>query len=86
MVGYGGQGHLGLGVLCGQGQEGGHTQGYPQIQGDQSYMTACFWFLEKSNLCSVLIYSAYAGKLTFYKVPRKPDQGYPKKGSLSIIW
>ena len=31
MVGYGGQRHLGLGVLCGQGQEGGHTQGYPKI-------------------------------------------------------
>ena len=39
------------------------------IHGDQLNMTVLFWYLVKSDLPSVHVYSSYTGHVTFYKVP-----------------
>ena len=42
------------------------------LQGDQLYMAVCLWYLVKSDLSSVRVYSSeHARQVTDYKVPEK---------------
>ena len=41
------------------------------IQGDQLNMVVFFWYLEKSDLSSVDVYSSLYWWAIFYKVPKK---------------
>ena len=44
--------------------------------GDQIYMAVCFWYLVKSDLSDVRMYSRVHCSSHFYKVPEKHSQVY----------